>query len=187
MMPESITTLEHPMAKRIRVHKGGRPRSNRPAIDHGTEELRIKRASLVGSAAPELASYPLGIMLARGIIGQDQHNAGLQYASLYGRAIGRYRDCGIGPQGSEPPADEALEATEALFRQVRAALIAKGRRTADAVDNACVYQRLPRWLGIVSRNAGRRVAGERDREALIDGLNVLVAALIGRKQARAAE
>src|SRR5690606_24113038 len=120
MMP-SITT-EYPMPTRIRIHKGGRPRSTRPAIDPGTEELRIKRAALIGPVpdgvkppAMELASYPLGIMLARGIIGQDQHNAGLQYASLYARAIGRYRDCGIEPQGSEPPADEALEATEALF------------------------------------------------------------------------
>ena len=69
--------------------RSGRPRGERASgPDLGTPEAQRKRFDLVGGAPPELAEYPLGVLLARGIITRDEHDAGCRYAHLRGKALG---------------------------------------------------------------------------------------------------
>src|SRR5262245_51644238 len=69
--------------------KRGRPKQDRPDHDPGTPELQARRAALAGASDPALAEYPLGIMLARGLISAEEHEAGCYYAMLYAKAVGR--------------------------------------------------------------------------------------------------
>lgn len=52
--------------------------------DNGTQELQQRRQWYAGNGDPTLTSYPLGVMYANGIIGPEQHMAGLYYAWLHG-------------------------------------------------------------------------------------------------------
>ena len=45
------------------------------APDRGTPECQARRLALVGSVGDQRAEYPLGVLLARGAITQDQHDA----------------------------------------------------------------------------------------------------------------
>lgn len=159
----------------------GRPSADRPLHDLGTDELRLKRIIIAGENS-EYASYPLGAMLRRKLITQDQHNAGDQYATLWARFTGRFEDAGVQPNGTQEPTEETQIAVEKQYRACKAALLACGRRVADSVENAAVYRRYPRWLFAASRNEGKRKACERDRQALVTGLESLVRMLY-RKQA----
>jgi hypothetical protein len=59
------------------------------ALDLGTPQLQAHRQRLVGpNADPALASHTLGVMLARGIIEQEQYYAAIQFAELQRRATG---------------------------------------------------------------------------------------------------
>ena len=66
--------------------KRGRPRISR--VGPTDEWLRKARAKVGDGADLTLAEYPLGILLARKIITQAQHDAGLHYSYLYGRIFG---------------------------------------------------------------------------------------------------
>lgn len=165
----------------------GRPKQEpRAARDLGTHELQSKRLALAGLGRdglpnnPALAEYPLGILLARRLISQDQHNAGLRYAALYAKAIGRSADLGIDHGLGAALDDTASARIEAQYRACKNRLLAAGRRVADAADNCTVYRRLPRWATM----ARRRRSDWPERAALIDGLDILVACLIGRPLAR---
>jgi hypothetical protein len=153
----------------------GRPPSKRPEIDHGTPEAQRKRARLA-PRDPGLAEYPLGILLARDRITQDQHNAGLRYAALYAKALGRSSLLGLDHGTGAPLDDESLKRIEMQFRDCKNRLLSAGRRIADAVDNCAVYRRLPRW----AESTRPRPSDWPERHALIDGLDILVALLIGR-------
>ncbi len=113
--------------------------------DCGTPEAQARKRELVGDGDPALAGYPLGVLLARRVITQDQHDAGRHYAYLAGRVLGRTRpyrpDSGSG--GSTELGEGALEAVEDRWREAAAALLAAGRRAKDAVDNAALFERLP--------------------------------------------
>ncbi len=67
----------------------GRPNLDRPIVDRGTAELQAHRARLAAGGDPALTDYPLGLLLARGLVSREQHEAGCYYAFLYGRTIGR--------------------------------------------------------------------------------------------------
>lgn len=69
--------------------RAGRPPLERPRVDTGTPELAARRAHLAGGGDPTLAESPLGVLLARGFIGQEQHDSGRYYASLYRQSVGR--------------------------------------------------------------------------------------------------
>ena len=72
----------------------GRPNRDRPDIDRGTPELQAHRERLAAGGDPALTEYPLGLLLARGLVSREQHEAGCYYAFLYGRSIGRTQvDC----------------------------------------------------------------------------------------------
>lgn len=114
-----------------------RKRKPRPP-DLGTQEAIAHRIRLVGDGNPQLASYPLGVLLARKLITQDQHNAGLRYAGL-SKEILR-----IGPRqptiGTEPD-DEAAARMMAQWRALCVYLLAAGRDVKAATDQVCVYER----------------------------------------------
>ena len=73
--------------------RAGRPAMNRPAVDPGTPELLARRARLAAGGDPSLTESPLGILLARGLIGREQHDSGRHYASLYRQSVGRTGVC----------------------------------------------------------------------------------------------
>jgi hypothetical protein len=108
--------------------------------DMGTPEQQAKRRALVGDANPQLASYPLGVLLARKLIDQDQHNAGLRYAQLCRVMLN------VGPR--EPslgylPSDERDARTEREWRLCTSSLERAGQIAKWSVDTICVYEQVP--------------------------------------------
>jgi len=158
------------MAKRKRKGPGsrggtiGRPRQNRPSKDLGTPEQQAKREMLVGKENQALASYPLGVLFARKIITQDQHDAGVYYAYLFGRMFGKIHP---GPSsGAYNPFgnDEAQEIIEPLYRDAESIIHGISRATKDAVENCSVYGHLPSFLFKDNRPVDRK---------LLNGLSAL--------------
>lgn len=138
------------MAAVSRKTKRGRPPSVRPAIDRGTPELQARRARLGGNAGQALVSYPLGILLANGDIGEDAHQAGCRYAWLYGFVFGRTGAAGQSwahaPKGA--PRDYPREVAEAIERDFRAAaaLLAIRANTKRQLEELVVFGREPHWM-----------------------------------------
>ena len=128
----------------------GRPLSARPAIDRGTPELQARRARLAGGGDPELVSYPLGILLANGDIGEDAHQAGCRYAWLYGFVHGRTgaaaRSWLGAPKGE--PRDFPYDIAAAIQVDLRAAaaLLAGVPAGKPALEDVIVFNREPRWM-----------------------------------------
>jgi hypothetical protein len=103
----------------------GRPRIDRPAVDKGTPELQARRVRLAAGGDPALTEYPLGLMLARRLATDEQHEAGCYYAFLYGRTIGRtqvnynqlYQHIAATFAEQRDRSEEAQARIESLFRQ----------------------------------------------------------------------
>ena len=152
-----------------------RKRASRPVTDLGTPERQAQRIALVGSPIDPRAEYPLGVLLARGIIDQAMHDAGLKYGGAVRAHVGRtgYRQA----KGEQFINDDAAAAIETSWRSCCAALLNLGRRAKDAVDNAVVYERLPGWL----MRDQPRPSDERERLALMLGLNALAEMLLQRR------
>jgi len=162
----------------------GRPNSDRPAVDCGTPELQAYRERLAAGGDPALTEYPLGLLLARGLVSREQHEAGCYYAFLYGRSIGRTQvNCSylFGAQAAgyadrHELTEADLAKIQSLFRQGKNQLLAAGRHVCDATENLIVFGRLPRFL-----DAGRRRpqsawrADKTELAAVCLGLDVLVA------------
>ncbi|MBX6323432.1 MAG: hypothetical protein IRY94_16535 [Rhodospirillaceae bacterium] len=179
------------------TRRRGRPSWEHKAntIDRGTPEARARRAALVGGADPALSEHPLGVLLARGLIGPETHAAACTYAWLYARAVGwprtscapLYRRLAGEPAGPGPaPLDETAEAAiEERFRRGKNRLLAAGRRVCDATENVVVFGRFPRFLDSAGRrSAAARRADAMELAALRTGLEVL-AACYGKAAARA--
>ncbi|MGH6929647.1 MAG: hypothetical protein ACREEV_15120 [Dongiaceae bacterium] len=162
----------------------GRPHSDRPIVDRGTAELQAHRARLAAGGDPGLAEYPLGLLLARGLVSREQHEAGCYYAFLYGRAVGRTQvNCSYllgalaaGYADRHDLTEADLAEIQSLFRKGKNHLLASGRRVCDATENLAVFGRMPRFL-----DSGRRRptsacrADEAELAAVRLGLEVLVA------------
>ena len=163
--------------------KRGRPRFDRPSIDEGTPEQQVRRRALAAGGDPALTEHPLGLMLARGLISTQQHEAGSYYAMLYGWAVGGtdvsvaslYRRLlAEGWRGKEVD-EEELARIQALYRLGKNRLLAAGRRISTATEDITVFGRPARFL---SRSAGRSLKRGLDfaeLEAVLEGLSVLVA------------
>lgn len=187
--------------KAWRSGQRGRPRNERPAIDEGTPELRTYRAALASGADPALTEHPLGLMLARGLVTPQQHEAGCYYAYLYRRAVGRTQiACDriyaqlVGSLGGGGEPSEATQARiEGLFRLGKNRLLAASRRVCDATENLVVFARPPRFLDTGGRRPiSARRADACELEAALAGLDILVACYgrsagrIGRMEAHRA-
>src|SRR6266403_5654398 len=163
--------------------KRGRPRLNRPSNDGGTSELQARRAALVGAGDPALAEYPLGIMLARGLISPEEHEAGCYYAALYAKAVARtslscahiYRRMLAESGKAQELDDKSQEHIERLFRHGKNRLLAAGRRVCEATENLAVFGRAARFLDNRQTARLRRGADYSEFQAVLDGLAVLVA------------
>jgi len=172
--------------KRARLNKGGRPRIERTGPDRGTPEQQLRRALLAGPGTanqppdPVMTSTPLDILKTRGLISLDQHSAGLDYATLYAKFTGRYRDAGLEPEGQGEPSEDAEAEVERKYRACAIALLSLGRRVKDATDNLVIYRRMPAWLQGASQNPSRRAGAERERQAAIQGLTALAMSLFGK-------
>lgn len=148
----------------------------RPRRDHGTPEVIAKRLMMVGPGDPALAHYPLGIALARHVITDDQHQAGLAYALAFAVAIGRPAS-GAGRALSRYLAEDGRQLSEearvrltAAWRAYGDALLRRSRSLKDVVDNVAVFERTPTWLvpGHVSADTDLRA-----RARLIEGLDII--------------
>jgi hypothetical protein len=175
----------------------GRPATEQKTndFDRGTPEAQARRAVLSAGADPALSENPLGLLLARGLIGAEEHAAACIYAYLYSRAVGRpltscaalYRrlageSAGAGWTELGEPAETAIEER---FRRGKNRLLAAGRRVCDATENLVVFGRTPRFLDTAGRRgAAARRADDLERDAIRTGLEVL-AACYGRAASRA--
>jgi hypothetical protein len=162
----------------------GRPFCDRPLIDRGTPELQAHRARLAAGADPAATEYPLGLLLARGLVSREQHEAGCYYAFLYGRAVGRTQiDCSYllgalaaGYADRHDLSEAELANIQSLFRRGKNQLLAAGRRVCDATENLVVFSRMPRFLDTSRRRPSSAWrADETDLAAVRLGLDVLVA------------
>lgn len=173
--------------KRVRLNKGGRPRMERTGPDRGTPEQQLRRALLAGPGTnnqpsdPVMTSIPLDILKTRGLISLDQHSAGLDYAVLFAKVTGRYKEAGIEAEGDGgEPDDATARKVMAEYRACANALLGLGRRTKDATDNLVIYRRFPEWLGVASQNPSRRAGADRERQAALRGLAILADVLFGK-------
>jgi hypothetical protein len=163
--------------------KRGRPRLDRPSRDGGTPELQARRAAMVGAGDPTLAEHPLGVMLARGLITPEQHEAGCYYAALYGRAVARihlsaapiYRRL-LAESGRGRELDEGSQRhIERLYRLGKNHLLAASRRICEATENLVVFAKPARFLDQRRTALLRRGADYNEFQAVLAGLDVLVA------------
>ncbi len=107
------------------------------------QKRQAMKQALVGPHGdPAKSSYPLGVMLERKWINQDEHDAGMYYAYLYGRVIGKTT---IGPGGAynDNETEETEKRMQGLWQESRQALIKCGRNVKQAVDNAAVFKSWP--------------------------------------------
>jgi hypothetical protein len=106
------------MAK-TRRRRAGRPRKVGPRKPSGDlqrrettlppPEIVARRAALVGSAQDQRAGYILGVMHARGLISQDEHNAGLDHGercAAYEALIDAPRGFETRPEGRSLATDD---------------------------------------------------------------------------------
>lgn len=131
--------------------------SKREPKDHGTPESVARRFALVGNLLdadgrlpdPALAAYPLGILLARGLVDRDMHDMGCRYAGWMARALGRRPNHtaagGGGEMDSEEIGGRTIEEVVGLWRDAAAILKAVSRQSYDAVTNIAFYERAPDW------------------------------------------
>ena len=169
----------------------GRLKLNRPSQDTGTPELQARRTALVGGGDPALAEHPLGIMLARGLISAEEHEAGCHYAVLYARAVARthlspahiYRRMLAESGRAASLDDKSQEHIERLFRQGKNRLLSAGRRVCEATENIAVFGRPARFLDSRRTAELRRGANFTEFQAVLEGLAVL-AACYGRSAGR---
>ena len=162
---------------RKRRSRGGRPagsyRSVAPrGIDIGpTSELLEKRAILRGDAdigregrripgAPvddPRAGYPLGVLYARQLISEIEHDAGLWYGWLHRRRFGAplanaapFYERMVTPlprNHTAPIPDEDQERLEDLYRRVDRALLADaGPLPKRAVQEVAVFETFPHYI-----------------------------------------
>lgn len=178
--------------KAWRSGRRGRPKSDQPKIDQGTPELRAHRAALAAGSDPALSESPLGLMLARGLVTPQQHEAGCYYAFLYRGAIGRtqiacdrvYAQMVSGAAGDSPLDESAQRRVQDLFRLGKNRLLAASRRICDATENLAVFARPPRFLDTGGRRPlSARRADATELEAIVAGLDIL-AACYGRSAGR---
>lgn len=152
------------------MSKRGRPRMQRQPIDHGTPELQAKRALLVRGSDPALASYPLGVLLARDVITREQHEAGVNYGRTFAMAIGRKRELGFDGHGIDDIDDKTLAEIEQRHADNQKKLRRLGIHVLRIVEEVCVFGEMRPWL----LPDGRTTAGNDDRQRLIKGLDALL-------------
>ncbi len=133
----------------------GRPRSNRPEVDLGTPELRMKRLAALGAPRPNwpapdpnAAENVLGILLWQGFLhgtyeqSKRMHDAGVAFCGWWVLVHPKtYTQGTLGRFAAGGSTVVDAEAAEANLKSA-SAYIGKERAVLDAVINTCVYQRV---------------------------------------------
>jgi hypothetical protein len=117
--------------------------------DKGTDELQARRKFLAGEGDPILTTFPLGILMANGVISDEQYRAGTRFAWLHARVIGRGSMAAIEFERSHGKTlqevdDEREAELQERWRDSLHAL--PSRRTRDELISLCVYERTPRFM-----------------------------------------
>lgn len=152
--------------------------------DLGTPEGQEKRRALVGDADPALATCPLGVLLARGIIDREQYEAGERYAFLRWSGVGKpfarttwpSEVRGVILEAAHPATGlTRREQNERRYQEVNSRLLkASGHLARSVVFAVAVEQWLPKWASdgpkINLRPKPHVVA---EMRALVEGLEML--------------
>lgn len=133
----------------IRLRQGNGQHRRAPARDRGTPELQSRRAHLAGQGDPALTTFPLGVMLANGLIGQDEYKAGCRYAYLHAVVFGKDHLVGAREyerveRGRLPEMDD--EDFAELQAEVIRAVVGMTYASKAALEAAVVYEKMPPWL-----------------------------------------
>jgi len=189
------------MARRGRPRKDG-PRKPCGRLRQGPsapiipERVLEQRRILVGAehVRDQRASYPLGVLLLRGMLDQAQHDAGLRFAGLYIAVFGRERVRShlerviYGLRGGLEREDPAWEKRQAELKDELDAttttlLSLSTRRPYQVLVNLAVFERPMRFMDS-SRRRGPEAwaADQRDLAALQEATHALVEFF--RKRAR---
>ena len=134
----------------------GRPRraANDNALagrDLGTPEQQRQRAIRAAGCDPVAGAHPLDLLLAKGLISPRDQAAGLRYAALYRRLIGRtevsygrFYDGLAGRGAAANDNDEAeCQRAAARLRHAKATLLARGQRVARVTEAVSVFGQWP--------------------------------------------
>lgn len=146
-----------------RVFKGGRPRTDRPAIDLGSPELLMKRASLAGPPIkeivdgkevtflpdPAMTTCPIDILLTKRLISPEAYSAAVHFracwlmifGSPHAKAIDLTHVTGPERLGDIERATEAYRGACETLRKFSV-------QHLDAVENLVIHERTPPWMRV---------------------------------------
>jgi hypothetical protein len=160
-----------------------RPQSDEPDLT-GVARRRIAALELTGAERDQRAEYPLGVIRARGLIREVEHNAGLEYERLHRRVeqprtppscLGAMVPSGAGTISSAAPPSPQ---TTALYLRIREALKGAGTRTWSQTRDVVIYHHWPRFLDTARRRPPAAwQSDERDLGALVNGLDIIARVL----------
>jgi hypothetical protein len=160
-----------------------RPPSDEPELT-GVAQRRIAALELSGAERDQRAAYPLGVIRARGLIREVEHNAGLEYERLHRRVeqprtppscLGAMVPSG---EGTISIAAGPSPETQALYLRIREALKGAGTRAWSQTRDVVIYHHWPGFLDTARRRPPAAwQADERDLAALVSGLDVIARVL----------
>lgn len=143
---------------KMRINKGGRPRQNRSSRDLGTPELIAKRIG-ASPSDPTMSTCPIDILLSRGIISPEAHDAAVYWGSLrkmvFGKALPPAVDLLQITNASSPQEFDRGEA-EMRYREAAKMVQSYSRQSFTALENIVVYERTPDWLDSLGRHPAQR-------------------------------
>ena len=174
-------------ARRRKARRGGRKRQPGPRTksgrisraykspelrDHGTREFVAKREYLVNGADPQLAATASGILLANGLLTQEQHTAAFRYSWAHALTFGKVwrQICPLAEDAGSAAPDRLLEIAKDKLAWMDRRL---DRAQRKAVADVAVFGFLPMWWIASKLELRVMPEDEADRTALLDGLNAI--------------
>jgi hypothetical protein len=149
--------------------------------DQGTREFCAKRAYLVNGADPALAATASGILLANGLLTREQHDAALRYSWAHALTYGKVwrQTCPLGEDAGRAAPDRLLELARDKLAWMDGRLDLAQRK---AVADVAVFGFLPMWWMASKLKLRSMPEDERDRAALLSGLDVISGARAERTE-----
>jgi hypothetical protein len=155
-------------------HDCGKIVQRTPRVDHGPPEVVQKRMLDAGKGDPALTSYPLGLLLANGVIEQPEHDGGCLFALHHSIAFGKptitaARMENVSRGTSDWEDEGRVVRSKTLYRGAEIALKHHSEAYFVAVRSAAIYEQRPSWTEVRVPDY-RQI---REAFALLDGLKVL--------------
>jgi hypothetical protein len=159
----------------VERHDCGKIVQRTPRVDHGPPEVVQKRMLDAGKGDPALTSYPLGLLLARGMIAQPEHDAGCRLAwhrcIVYGKptiTASRLENVSRGTSSWEN--EELVTKSKTAYLDAQIAVERYSRVWWYHVYRAAISEIRPQWSGGEDLPAPEWVLESR---ALVNGLRIL--------------